>query len=149
MSTYGVQPVVWDQDARRWVGDFFMPQLEGRYLVPENANNHPEHRGRVGICVDIQRNTTGMSWALMDFEDVRVDAKEKDWIRTNLLVDFHGVSVPYSPPAERMQTDYVAIPIEAPHQAVEEGEDPVDVKFPRVWGEASGHSGNVKITQQL
>lgn len=149
MLTDGVQPVVWDQDARRWIGDFFMPELESRYLVPANANNHPEHRGRSGVCIAVQRNTTGMAWALIDFEEERIDAKDQDWIRTNLLVDFFGVNVPYSPPKERTQADRPVIPFDAPHQPVGEGEDPVDVKFPRVWGEASGHSGNVNLTQQL
>lgn len=84
------QRVEWDPEARRWQGDWFLPQLGKDYQVPPNASNHPEHRGRVGECIGRRTSQFGMTWALMRFYDHRIAAPKKDWIRTIHLIESEG-----------------------------------------------------------
>ena len=74
-----------DNDNDKWQGDFFDPHLHHRYVVPVNADNHAEHRGRVGTCIGRRASGFGMYWALLKFDDTRADAPCHAWIRTMYL----------------------------------------------------------------
>lgn len=79
-----------DPDVRKWTGVFFKPVVNEQYLVPKNASNHPEHRGRVGTCIEARSTNFGLHWAVLEFKEDRVDKRydcpKIDTIRTNCLI---------------------------------------------------------------
>jgi hypothetical protein len=82
-----------DPEKRRWSGLFFQPVTNKYYKVPENASNHPEHRGRSGKCIEVFSTSFGMHWAKIRFDDDMepdsiYDHTKEDWIRTMHLINY-------------------------------------------------------------
>lgn len=125
MNPYQIE---YDNEVDRWYGIFFRAQVNRTYIVPHNASNHPEHRGRYGICVDYNETDIGMSWARIDFFGDKDDAKKVDWIRTNCLVPKNN----FAKPEVVAQEDHEPNEVKIPHKTPGKVEDPL-VKFSRVW----------------
>lgn len=80
-----------DPSVKRWSGLFFQPIIGQKYKVPENAGNHPEHRGRTGLCINFKSTSLGMHWATIAFDehkepDSTYNYKDVDDIRTSYLI---------------------------------------------------------------
>jgi hypothetical protein len=62
-----------DPTLRRWHGRYFLPHIGEHYSIPENAGNHPECRGRSGICIETLQTEFGMYWGVIKFFEPKED----------------------------------------------------------------------------
>jgi hypothetical protein len=84
-----------DSSLRRWSGRWFKPVVNKYYTVPANAANHPECRGRSGVCIEVRENTFGMFWAVINFFESKEDDGQYHYpdssvVRTKYLIPCDG-----------------------------------------------------------
>jgi hypothetical protein len=84
-----------DPKLRRWTGRWFLPVVNKYYTVPENAGNHPECRGRSGVCIEVRQSGFGMTWAVINFfeskeTDGQYEYPDTSTVRTKFLIPCDG-----------------------------------------------------------